>query len=169
MISCSPTITLGGGRPLRANEKTESIGHVTAGGCWLAGERVGLEPRAVRFPGASFKGRRTQLTLQGYENRIGTQPRHPGSPPPASALPRPRTRTEHPQFPTEWQDGTSPRGACSLGPRPRGRCQPYREHHLRTSVRPVLPAAARGLFMPVFLWGIRSAPRVPATQSRKAA
>lgn len=140
-----------------------------AQGLWLASQKVGLEPRAVRFPSECLEPCPTQPALQRDESPEGAQRAHPGRPPPAPALAQPGQGQSVRTPPTEWQDGTSLRGACSLGPRPRGRCQPYREHHLRTSVRPALPAAARRLFMPVFLWGIRSAPRVPAIRSRKTA
>lgn len=167
MISFSPTVTLGGGCPFLQMRKWSLQLTSLTQGHWLASQRGGLEPRAVRFPSAHVDGCRTQLALQGDESPEGTQREHPGSPPLASALAGPGQGQSVRASPVEWQDGTSPRGACSLGPRPRGRCQPYRKHHLRTSGRPALPAAARGLLLPVLLWGHHSASRVPAIWSRK--
>ena len=61
-----------------------------AQGHWLASQRVGLEPRAVRLPTARFKGRHTQLSLQGEGDPLGTQRRHPwGSPAGLSSGPAP--------------------------------------------------------------------------------
>ena len=117
-------------------------------GCSSAGERVGLEPRAIRFPGVNFEGCPTRpalLRVGGMRTRVGRRleiqgKRQPRSPRLAPAPSLPRKRTRCPQLPMEWQAGTSLRGARSLGLQPRGWCQLHGVIWGRWEA--VLPAAA---------------------------
>lgn len=119
-------------------------------GHWLASRRAGLEPRALRFPGAHNDSCPTQLALRGAESPEGAERAHPGTPPTASALARPRTRTECPRFPHGAAGWHIPTGclqpwATATGPlpaRPRASFEHVREAHAPCGSSRAAPASA---------------------------
>lgn len=149
-----------------------------AQGCLLARERAGLEPSAVRFPSALFEGCPAQTTLlwagAGENVQLGWGPFRNSGKAPALGVPRwprlsPCHRQGHSVCSSPWSGRmVHPRGApAALGQSHGGGASPTTSIIGRREAE--LPAAARRLFTPVFLWGGHPVPQEPAVQSRKTA